>query len=163
MMPSSSSCASHARFLRSLVEREEIKARQMESTTMDSSAIDPALQSYPAVVPSRTDMAGPEDPVSPHASHHRVPSSGHVHNGYSFQPYNQPPPHMMAPGPMKPAENGEIYPGNLGDPNERAERLYYENMCRELGVTGNVGVGVDLINCYDIYPRAGTQYTMMGN
>lgn len=42
MMPSSSSCAAHARFLRILVEREELKARQISRDRMDN--IDPQLQ-----------------------------------------------------------------------------------------------------------------------
>jgi len=165
------------------VEREELKAHQLEAASADSAAIDPALQAY-ASPPMSAQGPLPEQQMHHHAEQQQQqqqqrqhqqqslgPGSGpggHIHTPYTFQPYPQQP-HMGAPGQqhVKTAEDmsggGEMYAGNMGDPNERADHLYYENMCRELGVTGVVNVGVDLIQCnYDVYQRAAGAPYMMG-
>ena len=45
MATSSTSSASHARFLRGLIERDRVRARQMERDRLENVAIDPVLQS----------------------------------------------------------------------------------------------------------------------
>ena len=144
MMPSSSSCASHSRFLRTLVEREEQRARNPEPRPVN---IDPVLVTdYPPPYPSMPSGGSP--PPAP------LHPSGTT---YAY-PHSYPPPAHILPTNGK---NGhvEVYPEPF--PNSTADVLYYDNMCRELGVNR----GVDLINASPSYYSRGTeqQYTMMGH
>lgn len=152
MMPSSSSCAAHSRFLRTLVEREEIRARNME---LRATNIDPTLQGV-AEYPSYPGMHNGENPQP---SQMQVGQTGSPPGAtYQYQPAYQS--HNLMP-----AQNGK--PNGVGVysdafPNSPADALYYDNMCRELGVNR----GVDLITnaSPSYYPRVPEpQYPMMGH
>ena len=134
MMPSSSSCAAHARFLRTLVEREEMRARKASRERVDN--IDPALPAtkYPSFNGSETTPSPPVDTIN------TAGSLAAVGNHYSY-PYAHPQPMLSTPNGK---ENGVHQDGNYATfPSQtHADNIYYDNMCRELGVTQ----GVDLIH-----------------
>lgn len=161
MMPSSSSCAAHARFLRTLVEREELKARNLSRERMDN--IDPALQTPVKYSPFD---GHPHTGVSNSPPLEQYPTNGSMNamdNGYPYQPYQQPDT-MVSPQPGK-AANGlptpEAFHGNLMASQAHADHIYYDNMCKELGVMQ----GGDLIHGPSaFYPRMppSETYPMMG-
>ncbi|KAL5490129.1 hypothetical protein ACEPAI_4962 [Sanghuangporus weigelae] len=160
MMPSSSSCAAHARFLRTLVEREEMKARQMSRERMDN--IDPALQTsvkYPAFEAHSHVSAG----SSPSEQLGANRSLDAVEDGYSYHTYPQTEAALVSPESGKETNglpNGDAFHGSFPS-QSHADHLYYDNMCRELGVTQ----GVDLIQGPPaFYPRMAPSepYPMMG-
>lgn len=159
MMPSSSTCAAHARFLRTLVEREELKARQMSRDSADN--IDPSLQTsmkYPTFeAHSHTSPGG-----SPSEQLNAGRSLETVENGYQYHAYPQPEAALVSPQPGKEANglpNGDAFHGTYQS-QSHADHLYYDNMCRELGVTQ----GVDLIQGPAFYPRMAPpeSYSLMG-
>lgn len=160
MMPSSSSCASHARFLRTLVEREESRGSMRSSGIHDHDHHVPRLpvSDYPpyGVMPNGTNgtagtPAGPMQVNSPDVE-------------YTYgQGYPQPAHMLPTNGNGKAPHEGavDVYPGQF--PTSPEDAVYYENMCRELGVTR----GVDLITNAappNYYPRVqDPQYPMMGH
>ena len=155
MMPSSSSFAAHARFLRILVEREEMKSRQ--GVRMDSihSTLQAPLKLAP--YPSTPHSTSPVD-RQPHPNGTTELPEAPYHYPHYGQPQQAPPlvspeidkPSMMAEGNLYPA----TFPGQT-----HADHAYYNTMCRELGVTQ----GVDLIHESTVYNGLPQQpYTMMG-
>lgn len=167
MMPSSSSCAAHARFLRLLVEREKIKVRQAER--IDN--IDPTLQppmKYTSYNSSPMQHTPNGTPVVPQQQHHQQqqhlsPNGSHIpDHGYPYQPYQQTSATLIPSQGEKvgnPGPADELYNGNFPNPTH-ADHIYYDNMCRELGVTE----GVDLIHGSNFYPRAPPgSFPMMGH
>ena len=153
MMPSSSSCTSHARFLRILVEREQLRTRQMSGERMNN--IDPALQTPVAYSPFDSNGGTPTGQLTANRN------LGTVDSSYTYHAYQQPESLVSPPNGKDTSgvPNGDSYHGAF--PNQtRADHIYYDNMCRELGVTQ----GVDLIGPPSFYPRMATSepYTMMG-
>lgn len=156
MMPSSSSCAAHARFLRTLVEREELKARQISRDRMDN--IDPQLQTPIKYSPFGNEThagAGDSPPMD-------VSTNGSIEAPYSYQSYTQPEHALVSPQNGKAADSVPSEDAfHVNYPNQtHADHIYYDNMCRELGVTQ----GVDLIQgppafyhrmSSDVYPIMG--------
>lgn len=158
MMPSSSSCAAHARFLRTLVEREELRARQ-SSREMDN--IDPSLQQYPPY----THPSGNSTHNTPvHLLPNGTPSS--AENTFTYHPQYAPTPQTLL-SPQSGKSNESSSPENVFvaenfPAQSQADNIYYDNMCRELGMSQ----GVDLIHGSSaFYPRLPAQqtYQMMGH
>ncbi|THH10853.1 hypothetical protein EW145_g1063 [Phellinidium pouzarii] len=150
MMPSSSSCAAHARFLRILVEREELRARQMSRDRMEN--IDPTLQP-----PLKYSPYAAETPPGILNGTHDQPGNQYPYQAY---PTSQP---LITPQSGKSGGSGPAVDDIYDDSIAHADYLYYDNMCRELGVRQ----GVDLIqaspnNFYQRIPNS-QSYTMMGN
>ena len=157
MMPSSSSCAAHARFLRTLVEREELRARQ-SGREMDN--IDPALQQYPQYHHSSGNSA---HSTPGHLLPDGAPSS--AENSFPYhQSYAPTPQTLLSPQSGKSNESGspDVFTTESFPNQSQADNIYYNNMCRELGMSS----GVDLIHgSSTFYPRLPAQqtYQMMGH
>ena len=161
-MPSSSSCASHARFLRGLVEREEAKNRQTEKTRVgENLPIDPQLQQTvigsnvksvlnASISPSPNDLMVEGHQI---ASHAQADASNH----YPFPTYHASP---LAPSSDKVgSEVGQREMYSIPS-HAQQDHMYYENMCRELGVME----GGDLMAApYYMYQKVNNQYAMMGH
>lgn len=163
MMSSSSSCISHARFLKALVEREVARARQHGTRDIQGPAIDPTLQDVTMTPASSTNPTayplptpGPESissgPTSPHNQAHPSPPSGQM----SEQPYYFPQGFggqqqvMGATQGDKGIIEAQMYAGGVTNPTQQqADSFYYHNMCRELGVSE----GADLMGYNLMYFR----------
>lgn len=146
MMPSSSSCAAHARFLKLLVEREKSKVRQAER--IDN--IDPALQAPVKYSPYSGSMQHGPNGTSVDQQQLQ-PNGAHIADQtYPYHAYQQNPSLLPSPGEKvgNTGQTDDIYNANFSNPTH-ADHLYYENMCRELGATQ----GVDLIHGSNFYPR----------
>ncbi|KAI5124017.1 hypothetical protein M0805_003849 [Coniferiporia weirii] len=135
MMPSSSSCAAHARFLSILVEREREELRNHQHRMEN---IDPTLLPFRTTHPNTGTDGSRAQPGQQH----------HGPQDQTEDPYSY----------SQPADTVFRFPNPTP-----ADHLYYDNMCRELGVTQ----GVDLIqappnNFHQRLPNPHS-YTMMGH
>lgn len=170
MATSSASSASHARFLRNLVERDKTRARQMERDRLDNVAIDPVLQTdhSPSLKyrssASRTSQ-GPAGPFtnlsgSQNPSHYYygppgATSDSHYRLGHHCMPYENGISDLQRGGSSTHSMN------NASNSSAFDDAHYSRNMWRELsivyGIDATYGGDTEMgSNSQSFYPSFGT-------
>ena len=139
MATSSTASASHARFLRNLIERDRIKARQMDRDKLENVVIDPVLQnenfkyrqslSRTSQAPSGNGYGNGASQASANQSYQHMSSGAHSYE----QPYRYP--HYMSSesGLMEQNRSHAMHMVNSTSYSAVDDFQYHRNIWRELG------------------------------
>jgi hypothetical protein len=175
-MSSSAACAFHSRFLRTLVEKEEMRARQAEKERLVkvNPSIDPILQQQHSTVTNgrqlspnqysqysdTSTIANGDVGSSGGATPPGVGMNGHAQmHVQQVQPQQQPQPSYAFPPYGQPPTGMPTYNGNMAT-TQQADMTYYDTMCRELGVTEGTDIVHDEPYVHGYPPVATQPYTI---